>query len=581
MSGDDKRVLRRLSAIVVADVVHYSRMMEADEVGTLARLKALRSEILDPVLRAHEGRLVKLMGDGLLAEFASAIDAAEWAVAVQGAIAARNADLPEESRMTLRIGVNVGDVILEGDDIYGDGVNLAARLEPLAPPGGVCISASVHGHIQGKIGARFVSRGERSVKNIARPVAIYCWSPEGLEEPEAAPSAPAATPRGRKPTLAVRAFEAAGGSGDASMLASAVHEATVGSLSNLTGITVLADTAAADYVASATVQAAGQRYRATVGLVDNRNGQQFWSDRFDGNLSELFLAQDDLAFRVSQAIRFSVYDREVAETESVPVHERTTEMMLARIGQTIAGANRHEWPDAGPRLESILAVLPNDAGAWAMKACWHLHEVFYGWREVADADRAASLAAARQALRCDERSDFAHITQALVHLYLERDTARAVREAERALELSPYYAIGHYTQGLAWVFGGRPAEGLDVCIKALQANPRMVMNHRMQQAAALGAFLDGRHEEALDWARRADHRLPDVAPTLILLACCAVAADCPQDAAAARDRLLELFPDFHLGAMRRWPFRHDADHERFVESLREAGLPDAAGAGTP
>src|SRR5688572_2969781 len=149
MTTGEPRTIRKLAAIVVADVVHYSKMMEADEVGTLARLKALRGEVIDPAMRAHDSRLVKLMGDGLLAEFASAIDATEWALAVQKAAAARNEDIPEDERMSLRIGVNVGDVILEGDDIYGEGVNLAARLEPLAPPGGICISAAVHDHVEG------------------------------------------------------------------------------------------------------------------------------------------------------------------------------------------------------------------------------------------------------------------------------------------------------------------------------------------------------------------------------------------------------------------------------------------------
>ncbi|MFN2425493.1 MAG: adenylate/guanylate cyclase domain-containing protein [Candidatus Binatia bacterium] len=572
MTPDDKRTIRKLAAIVVADVVHYSRQMEADEVGTLARLKSLRTEILDPAMRAHDGRLVKLMGDGLLAEFASAIDATEWALSVQRAIVLRNESLPEPARMSLRVGVNVGDVIVEGDDIYGEGVNVAARLEPLAPPGGVCISAAVHDHVSGKIDTKFVSLGERAVKNIARPVSIHCWSPTALDDGDSVPFTPRA--QGRKPSLALRAFEATSGSGDAAMLAAAVHDATLGSLSNLVGILILADAARADYIANATIQASGQRYRATVRLLDNRTGEQFWSDRFDGDLSDLFDAQDELAYRVSQSIRFSIYDREVAEMEKVPVTERTTEMILARLGQIIAGANRHEWADAGPKLDSIILAQPAEAGPRAMKACWHLHEVFYGWREISPADRAAAIAAARDAVRCNDRSDFAHMTLSLVHLYCEGDIDRAFREAARALELSPFYAIARFSQGLAWVFGGRPAEGLEVCTHTLKASPRMVMNPRIMQAAAIGAFLTNRHEEAVDWVKRADHLAHDVAPTLLILAASAAAAGLAEDAASARDRLLALFPDFRLGEMRRWPFRIAADHDRFMESLAAAGLPN-------
>jgi len=522
-------------------------------------------------MRAHDGRLVKLMGDGLLAEFASAVDATEWALDVQRTIALRNESLPELARMALRVGVNVGDVIVEADDIYGEGVNVAARLEPLAPPGGICISAAVHDHVHGKIDTEFVARGERIVKNIARPVSIFFWSPTTLDEGDSVPFAP--RPRGRKPSLAVRGFDATSVGGDAALLACAVHDATVGSLANLTGITILADTTGADYVAGATIQAVGERYRAMVRLVDNRTGEQFWSDRFDGDLSELFDAQDELAYRVSQSIRFSIYDREVAEMEKLPPAERTTEMILARIGQTIAGANRHEWAEAGPKLDSIIMSDPDDAGPRAMKACWHLHEVFYGWREIPDEDRAAALAAAHEAVRCNERSDFARMTLSIVYLYCEGDADRALRESERALELSPYYALGRYTRGLAWVFGGRPAEGLALCSHTLQVSPRIVMNHRIMQAAALGAFLVGRHDEAVEWAKRADHLVHDVAPTLLILAAAAAAAGPGEDAAIARDRVLTLFPDFRLGEMRRWPFRNAADHDRFVASLASAGLP--------
>lgn len=572
MSEHERRTTRRLAAIVIADVVHYSKQMEADEVGTLERLRRLRSEVLDPAMRTHGGRLVKLLGDGLLAEFASAIEAASWAVSVQRQIAARNAALPEERRMTLRIGVNLGDVILEDDDIYGDGVNVAARIEPLSPRGGVCLSAAVHDHVQGRIEATFVSRGEHRVKNIARPIAIWCWSPDGLDEGASVPFSP--REHGRKPTLAVRPFEAAGTGEDVRLLALAVHDATVGSLSNLSGITVLSDPARADFVASATIQAAGTRYRATVRLADNRNGEQFWSDRFDGDLSELFDAQDDLAYRVSQALRFSVYDREVAETERIPATERTTEQILARIGQTIAGSKRHEWKDAGEKLEAILLARPTDSGALAMKAGWHLYEVYYGWREPSEADRAGALENARLAVRHNRASDFAHFALSTAHLYCEHDTERAQREAERALELSPYYALGRFALGLARVFGGDADEGFAICAAAVQGSPRMVHTHRVVQAGALGAFLAGRFDEAVEWAHRSDHQVQDVIPTLVVLAASAASGGRPQEARAAVARVLAQAPEFRIAEMRRWPFRRREHLDRFSAALVAAGFPE-------
>jgi adenylate cyclase len=569
--GGEARTLRKLAAIVVADVVHYSRQMEADEVGTLSRLKSLRGEVLDPLMRAHEGRLVKLMGDGLLAEFASAIDATEWALAVQRAAATRNDGLPDGERMTLRIGVNVGDVIVEGDDLYGEGVNVAARLEPLAPPGGICISASVHDHVEGKIDADFVSRGERTVKNIARPIAIWCWAPGGVDEGDSVAFQPRGA--GRKSAVAVRPFEVSGTNAEGSLLAEAVYDAVLGSLSNLSGLTLLADASRADYVANLAMQAVGTRYRAVVRLSDNRSGEQFASDRFEGDLTDIFAAQDDLAIRVSQSIRFSLYDREAFEMEKTPVAEHTTEMLLARIGFTLAGGRRDEWAEAGPRLESILLARPNEAGAWGMKACWHLYDVFYGWKEMSEPDRTASLQAAREAVRRNERSDFTHTSLALAYLYADRDPLRAVGEAERALELSPFYAIAHLALGSAWVYGGKPADGLEICRKAIAVNTRLISNHRTMQAAALGALLVGRAEEAIDWTRKSDQQVHDVAPTLQIQAAACAAGGRRDEARAARDRLLALFPDFRLGEMRRWPFRDAADYDRFVGWLADAGLP--------
>jgi adenylate cyclase len=571
VSEGEARTVRKLAAIVVADVVQYSKQMSTDEVGTLARLRSLRSEVIDPLMRAHDGRLVKLMGDGLLAEFASAVDATEWALAVQRAAAARNEGVADDKSMRLRIGVNVGDVIVEDGDLYGDGVNVAARLEPLAPPGGICVSAAVHDHIEGKVDADFVGRGEQTVKNIARPIAIWCWAPGGVDEGDSVPFRPRGD--GRKSSIAVRRFEVTGNNPEASMLAEAAYDATVGSLSNLSGLTLLADETRADFVASLALQAVGSRYRAVVRLSDNRSGEQFASDRFEGDLSDVFTAQDDLAIRVSQSIRFSIYDREAFESEKVPLSELTTEMLLSRIGFTLAGGRPHEWAESGPRLESILLARPGEAGAWGMKACWHLHEVFYGWREVSDEDRAASLKAAREAVRLNERSDFTHSSLGLACLYAGRDPLRAAGEAERALELSPFYAIAHLVLGLAWAFGGRPAEGLEVCRKAIAVNARLISNHRTMQAASLCALLVDRADEAIDWAHRSDQQVHDVCPTLQIQAAACVAAGRTAEAAGTRDRILALFPDFRLGQMRRWPFRNPADFDRFLSWLAEAGLP--------
>jgi tetratricopeptide (TPR) repeat protein len=322
-----------------------------------------------------------------------------------------------------------------------------------------------------------------------------------------------------------------------------------------------------------TLQAVGTRYRAVMHLSDNPTGQRFASERFDGDLTDVFEAEDDLAFRLSQSIRFSVYDREAIAMDRMPASEHTTEMLLARVGFTLAGGGpREEWAEAGPRLESILAANPNEASAWGMKACWHLRDVFNGWREISEEDRAASRHAARESVRRNERSDFAHTSLALAYLYADRDPLRALGEAERALELSPY-AIARLARESALVFGGRPADALDSARNSVRISTRLAWNHRTMQLAAIGALLTDRADEAIEWARRSDQQMHDLPPALMIEAAACVAAGRVDEAHAARQRLLAQFPDFRLGEMRRWPFRNPADLDRFMTWLAGAGLP--------
>ena len=316
---------RRLAAILAADVVGFSRLMEEDEAGAFAALKALRADLVDPKIADRRGRIVKLMGDGMLVEFPSVVEAVECAVDIQRAMAERSGD----RRIEFRVGVNLGDVIVDGDDIYGDGVNLAARLEGLADPGGVCVSAMVWDQLHGKMETEFVAVGERQVKNIARAIGIFAWHPSGVDR---APAEASVAEPGRKPTVALGAFEAVGRSEEVDILAASVRDATAASLANQTGMTVLSDTAVADYVASAKIQALGQRSRATVHILDRQSGIQFASERFDGVLVDLFEAEDALAYRIYMSIRFAVYQREVEQAAGLPPDAQSSEMLIAQAG---------------------------------------------------------------------------------------------------------------------------------------------------------------------------------------------------------------------------------------------------------
>jgi adenylate cyclase len=298
---------RRLAAILAADVAGYSRLMGADEEGTLERLKALRRELLDPRIAVHHGRIIKTTGDGTLVEFASVVDAVRCAVEVQQAMPERNASVGPESRIELRIGINLGDVIVEGDDLYGDGVNIAARLEGIAEPGGICISDDAFRQVRGKVEAEFADIGEQSLKNIARPLRVFRLGPLSSPAPPIAP--PAALPLPDKPSIAVLPFANTSGEPEQEYFADGMVEEIITALSRIRWLFVIARNSsftykgqAVDvkqvgrelgvrYVLEGSVRRAGQRVRITGNLIDAVTGTHLWADRFDGSLDDIFELQ--------------------------------------------------------------------------------------------------------------------------------------------------------------------------------------------------------------------------------------------------------------------------------------------------
>ena len=311
------RVERRLAAILAADVVGYSRLMERDEAGTLARLKAHRRELVAPLVAEHRGRVVKLMGDGALIEFASAVDAVECAVAVQENMAGREVGVPEAERLRFRIGINLGDVIVESEDIYGDGVNVAARLEQLAQPGGIVISGTAFDHLRGELGRTFASLGEQHLKNIERPVRAYQMVVKGGGgEPSERP----ALPLPDKPSLAVLPFDNLSGDPEQGYFADGIVEDITTALSKVSALFVIARNSsfayrgkAVDirqvgrelgvrYVLEGSVRRAGERMRITGQLIDAQSGAHLWAERFDGTLADVFELQDRVAEGVAGAI---------------------------------------------------------------------------------------------------------------------------------------------------------------------------------------------------------------------------------------------------------------------------------------
>ena len=477
---------RTLAAILAADVVGYSRLMGDDERATMDMLNICR-DVFRKHISDHEGRVVDTTGDSVVATFPSVVEAVECAVEVQNDLRERNADLPEGRQMLFRIGVNVGDIIEQTDGtVYGDGVNVAARLESLSGPGGVCLSETAYMQIEGKIDLAFDEIGEHKVKNIARPIKVFAW--RGVDRSAAAPTEPAVI-EGSKPTVAIGAFEALGQSGDISVLAGGVRAAVGVSLSNQTGIAMLSDPAMADYIVTARLQGLGDRYRTTVQVLDRRSNEQFASERFDGEITDLFQAQDELAYRIYTSIRYAVYDREGSRSDDRAIADKPSETLLAQASFLLFQHQHSKYARAQEMLQTVIDRDPADFMALAMMSYCRLTEVVCGYREIRDTVGAAALDFARRAVRLNEKSDFAHSSLCHALLYCDRDFDTAEREASRSLELNPSFALSMYQLGEVRIFHDRVENGIDLCLKAVDANKWGLANHWIMRVIAIGQFV--------------------------------------------------------------------------------------------
>ena len=398
------RVERRLAAILAADVVGYSRMVAADEAGALAALRAARAELLDPSIDGHGGRIVKTTGDGMLVEFPSAVDALRCAMAIQTGMATRQGDLK------LRIGVNVGDVVIEGGDILGDGVNIAARLEGVAEPGGVAISGAVREYIAGRIDGEFRDGGQRELKNIDRPINIWLWSPEQARPaPANAPALP------DKPSIAVLPFDNMSGDPDQEYFADGVVEALTAALSRIRAFFVIARNSAfaykgrptnvrdigrelgVAYVLEGSVQRAGGRVRITVQLIETEGGAHIWAEKYDGSLDDIFDLQDRITEQVAGALQPSIRLAEVERARRKRPQDMGAYDYTMRAMRHVWMLEKDEATKALELLDKALEIDPDYPLALALAAWCHAQRSVYNWVEDIEATKAKSLAHAEKA----------------------------------------------------------------------------------------------------------------------------------------------------------------------------------------
>ncbi len=589
---------RRLAAILAADVVGYSRLMEADEEATLATLNAYR-EVIDRLVADHHGRVFGSAGDSVIAEFASPVEAVRCAAEIQQEIETRNANLPEDRRMRFRIGVNLGDVMAEGGNLFGDGVNVAARLEGLAKAGGVCVSGTVFDHVRNKVGLEFEDLGQRQVKNISEPLRVYRVAAGTAEEDR--PASPFEASIGLDfsvpdyPSIAVLPFTVMSADPEQEFFADGVSEDIITALSKISRLMVVARNStftykgkAVDvkqvsreqgvrYVLEGSVRKAGNRVRVSAQLIDATTGLHLWAERYDRDLEDIFAVQDEITREIVVAM-----DVQLREGEQHRVWASGTQNLEAwecvRLATDAAlGGAAEAQPKARERLDRALELDPNYATAWAMRGWLYFTEADVGGgignRDQFDKAQTSAFRCGHRALEIDPNCAEAYGMLALTHLNAgEHDVAMEM--SEKAIALAPNNAelLGGVASAVMRK-SGQPERGAELVKKAMRLCPF----YRPGLLRALGNNYrtSGRLEEAVACYRESLKRETGYLAAYVNLASALGELGRRDEAREAARDVLRQEPDFSIKAYTSGlSYRDPSDLERFAEGLRQAGLPE-------
>ncbi len=556
----EQRVERRLAAILAGDVAGYSRLMGLDEEGTLARLNAHRREFLEPTIAEHRGRVVKRTGDGILVEFSSVVDAARCAIQQQRGMAQRNAGVPAEQRIDLRIGIHIGDIMIDEGDIFGDGVNIAARLEGIAQPGGICISDDAYRQVRGRIDEGFRDAGEQELKNIKLPVRVYQWEPDSAPGAEDL-SVKLALPE--KPSIAVLPFQNMSGDPEQEYFADGMVEDIITGLSRIRWLFVIARNSSFSYkgktpdirkvgrelgvryVLEGSVRRAAGRVRITTQLIEAETGRHLWAERYDRAIDDIFAVQDDITVNTIAAIEPNLRQAEIERVKRKrPDSLDAYDLVLRALPEVFT-----LMPDGAlkslPLLERALALEPDYAIALAY-AAW-CHEVLFVRAGFREENRLAMSRCAHAAL-LHGRDDATALTVAGFCIGLiEHDRATAFQAFETALALSPSSAFTYMFGSTLLAWAGEADRAIDWGERAVRLSPFDPLGFLALDGISLGHFMRGRHAEAADAARKAIQVNPLFSVNYICLVAALVGLGQTADAKSAAARLIELQPTFSIG----------------------------------
>jgi adenylate cyclase len=578
-----ERTQRRLAAIMATDVVGYSRLIRADEEGTLKALKALRADLIDPKLAEHNGRIVKLMGDGMLAEFPSVVDAVRAAVEAQNAVSERNSTLPEDRRIEFRVGINLGDVVIDGDDIHGDGVNVAARLEGLAEPGGLCVSGAVYDQVRNRTDLTFEDLGDQEVKNIDQPVRVWRWVAASEREP-----APALTGEPMafldKPSIAVLPFDNMSGDQEQAYFADGIAEDITTELSRFSSLFVASRNSAfkyrggdldltqvgkelgVQYLLEGSVRRGGDRVRITVQLIDAQSGNHVWAERYDRKLEDIFAIQDE----ITETVASTVAGRVQAIGTDRAKRKRTEN--LAAYDYLLKGLDLHKGgiietetvERAVAMFDKAIELDPEFARAYAWRACSGSR--LWG-EDFTDQQLDESLELVKTALSLDEGESETHRIMGAIYLW-KRDFERAELHTRRSMELNPNDAHVAVKAGTFFSFAGQPDDALANIRRAMRLNP----HHPLWYWTELGLAF----HTAGDYPSAIDALLHNTMPTFLdfaLLAASCADAGRTTEANAYAKQLAKTKPIATISYFEsRMPYRRQEDLDRLLKGLRKAGM---------
>ena len=630
-----EHVERRLTTILVADVVGYSRLVGTDEEGTIARLRAMRDEVIDPSIAKYNGRIVKTMGDGLLIEFTSVVDAVRNAAEVQRALGERNAEVPDSERIEFRVGINLGDVVVEGDDLMGDGVNVAARLEGLAEPGGVCISGTVFDQVRDKLDVGYEHLGEQEVKNIARPVRVYkvllqsddagkmvgeapIGRPQGIRwiaaaaiilgvltvsgvwwwqrlAPGIEPASVArmAFPLPEKPSIAVLPFDNLSDDESQEHFADGLSEDIIASLAKLPQIFVIARNSSftykgkavkvqqvarelgVKYVLVGSLQKSGEQLRITSQLINGLTGGHVWSERYDRKATDLFAIKDEITLNILTNLEV-----ELTEGEGARVIQRETDNLEAWL--LYREGKKYYWRFAKENnlraqelLEAAIELDPAFSAAYSGLSLAHLMDARLQWVDSPKRSLAKADEMAQRALELNPTSSLANNALATLHLHM-REHAKALAAGKRATFLAPNDGLAVATYGFVLQKANNPEKSIRQLERALRLNP--FAPAWVVESLGESYVMAGRHQEAITMYQKA----------LQLQSSGAVAGDAHLGLALAYDALgrhdeareeilktIEVYPRFTVSYLNKWQQYQDKEYlEQWLAKLRRLGLPE-------